>query len=282
MRGELRSEISSLRSVLGEALAAKCVDVIPIPGTQHVLRKTCSDTKKAITSKVLLSVFEAVFDRYQGKQTSALDLSSVVQQALRQAITTSRVYGDVVPVESKQATRKPRGVHELVVGEFTADDREHVELCLELAHSKGRLASLPRPTLSYLPPRQTAPHVVGQQTKEPTGQQTKQSAGQQTEQLAGQPAEQQTKQLAKQPAKQPMGHLAEQQTEQHVERLASASGTTTPPPTPRKRPTIKLSEALRIVDAACSCILPTNNTVPVWSVALAGHLQALIAAELGG
>lgn len=143
-RTELRRSICELRSVLGETLQMKQVDVIALPASDLVLKKSSSESKKTITVKKLLSAFEAVFTAHQGTDLNSADLTIAVQQNLRQSITTVRHYGDVLEASSAAARRKPRGVAELQSGTFGPSDTETVQLCQDLARVKQQLAALPR------------------------------------------------------------------------------------------------------------------------------------------
>ena len=148
-RAGLKKTISDLRAVLGEALSAKQVDLIPLPCSELVLRKTTSETKKVISFKVLLEAFESVFKSHEGAGVdSVMQLSSVIQQKLRDSVTTVRHYGDVVEGSSAAAMRKPRGVADVTHGVFGPNDTQTVELCRELVGAKQQLSGGLPPAVS--------------------------------------------------------------------------------------------------------------------------------------
>ena len=258
--GGLRSEVSNMRAVLGEILVTKGVDVIPLPGTDLVLRKTCSESTKVVTPKVLIRAFESVVKRSQGLQTTALDFSLVVQQELRDSITTRRTYGDVLLAGSKQATRKARAVDELKRGTFTVDDQEHLQLCLELNQRKEQMSELVGKSSEI----DRAQHSRAVQSLPQGGA----CANLPTNNNA-MPAKEnaRSKQLVHEP-----------ECERSNDRPQIPQFRT--PTTRRKRFTIKLSDALMLVEAVCTAILADIPMVPTWDDALAERLRELVVAEL--
>ena len=143
-RSELKKTISDLRTVLGGFLQVKRLDVIALPCSNLVLKRSSSESKKTITQRVLLTSFQTIFTSHESTDaTSVADLSSAVQQNLRESITTVRHYGDVLEGSSAAAKRKPRGVAELKSGTFGPSDTETVQLCEQLGRVKQQLVDLP-------------------------------------------------------------------------------------------------------------------------------------------
>jgi len=255
-RSELKKTISDLRAALGEALSARQVDLVPLPCSELVLRKTTSETKKTISLKVLLAAFESVFESHEGAGVdSVMQLSSVIQQKLRDSITTVRHYGDVVEGTSAAAKRKPRGVAELTHGVFGPNDIQTVELCRGLVGAKQQLLGL-SPAVS-----KKTQAVCGQPPCEPDTAFVSASPPP-AQDSCGQPEGVVTRSGAT------VGHGV-------VQDDAPKKSPTKPE---RRRRSFKWSEACNLIETICATL--GLERVPAWSGA-AERIQAMIVAELG-